>query len=70
MMKFKTCRKCGGAGDYPVTRQVAGGGLFGWRQSCERCEGTGQAPYDPMMKPTLIFVAILAAYFIWQLFIR
>lgn len=70
MIKFKTCRKCGGEGDYPVTREVVGGGLMGWRQSCERCEGTGQQPYDTWTKPTLAFIALVVAYFVWQIFLR
>lgn len=70
MSNFKPCRKCKGEGGYPVTRQVPGGGLIGWRQACDRCEGTGKVPYDPWALPTAIFVAFIAAYFAWQLFIR
>ncbi len=69
-MSLKTCGKCGGAGSIPQTRKIEGGGLFGWRQQCGRCEGTGFVPYDPWTVPTIVFVALIVAYFIWQLFIR
>lgn len=66
MVKFKKCSKCGGNGDIPVTRIMPGGGLFGWRIQCERCEGTGEMPYDPWLKPTLWLCGLVALYFIWQ----
>ncbi|WLJ71231.1 hypothetical protein [Sphingomonas phage Birtae] len=70
MIKFKTCRKCDGAGSVAVTRNIAGGGLFSFRKGCERCDGRGMVAYDTWTRPTLIFAAIVAAYFIWQIFIR
>lgn len=67
--KFKTCRKCDGAGTRPVTRKIVGGGLFGWREPCKRCEGRGYLPYDTWTKPVLVAVVLIALYFAWQ-FVR
>lgn len=64
--KFKTCAKCDGRGNIPVTRSVVGGGVFGWRVPCARCEGRGKIAYDTWTKPVLVFAVLIALYFAWQ----
>lgn len=68
--KFKSCGRCDGRGTRNMTKRIGSTGLFGWREPCERCEGRGYVAYDTWTRPTLIGIAIVAAYFIWQVFFR
>jgi hypothetical protein len=69
-MSLKKCSKCNGVGSVGKSRVIRGGGLFGWREQCGSCDGTGFMPYDPWARPIIALVTLIVAYFVWQLFIR
>lgn len=56
------CHQCAG---YGLAKNEAGK-----YETCPYCRGVGTAPRDPWTIPVAIFAAIVAAYFIWQVFIR